>query len=164
MTQIFIVLLLSLSKSVPCLPSQAFPLLLVCLLLGEESNGKQHNWSDILMKHFLGSTQTPVNHSSSICLFPWGGLISNNPIEFKCLHLNLLRKKQKGIWKNKLYGRRVSSIDLLHKKKNSRGIARRNFGMQPKCVLLLLQIISTFPKSVSLSDRSSLKSPVWLTQ
>lgn len=93
------------------------------LLLGEESSGKQDNWSDILMKHFLGSTQTRVNHSFNICLFHWGGLIRTNPFEFKCLDLNLLRKKQNGSLKNKLYGRRVRSIDLPHqkKKKNQEG-------------------------------------------
>lgn len=92
------------------------------------------------MKHFLGSTQTLVNHSSNIRLFRWGGLIWINPIEFKCLDLNLLSKKQNGSLKNKLYGRRVCSIDLPHKKKEKKSgrNACRDFGMQPKYVVLLL--------------------------
>lgn len=133
----FVVLLLSTSKSVLCLPSQALSLLLVCLLLGEESSRKQHNWNDILMKHFFGSTQTLVNHSSNTCWFRWGGLIWINPTEFKCLDLNLLSKKQNGSLSNELYGRRLCSIDLANKK-NSGGKACRNFGMQPEYVLLLL--------------------------
>lgn len=65
------------------------------------------------MKHFLGSTETIVapNYSPSIRFFGCEGQIWINPIEFKCLDLNLLSKKLNGGLKNKLYGKRVCSID-----------------------------------------------------
>lgn len=48
------------------------------------------------MKHFLGSTETIVapNYSSNICLLGSEGLVWIDPIEFKCLDLNLLSKNQ----------------------------------------------------------------------
>lgn len=161
-------LLLSTSNPTLCLPSilwfkyegQAFPLLLVCLDLVADSSWKQYNWIDILMKHFLGSTQTIVapNYSFSICLFGWEGLIWINPIEFKCLDLNLLSKKaewwlkKQTIWQKSLFHRLMTTKIILG------GQTCRNLGMQQKDVLLFT-IHVYFPQGSQSIRQNFIKMP-----